>query len=92
MISYIKDQITREEAMKQALAWRKGAKIIIRLQPEITFIYWTIDFQSLVFVPAASAAPGKLLEIKNSGALSQTYWIRICRSGAQCFNKPSKLF
>ena len=80
----------REEAMKQALAWRKGPKIIIRLQPEIIFISWTIDSQSVVLAPAASAAPGKRLEIKNSRALSQTYWIRICRSGAQCFNKPSK--
>ena len=58
--------LMREEAMKQALAWRKGLKIIIRLQPEIIFIYWTIDSQSVALVPAASAAPGKWLEIKNS--------------------------
>ena len=52
--------------MKQALACRKGGKIVIRLQPEVTFIYRTIGSQSVVLAPTVPAVPGKLLEVKNS--------------------------
>lgn len=49
--------------MKQALAWMKEAKIVIRLQPEMTFIYWT-RVLSVVLRSAAWAPPWKLSEIK----------------------------
>ena len=51
-------------AIKPALAWRKEAKIIIRLQSKITFVSLTSSSQDVVLGPAVSAARGTVLEIK----------------------------